>query len=84
MVVRPPWWLTWWAKLIYGLIGLLVLFALIGLYLKKKRKALEREDDDRVNKLFERREQARHQFAENTQIDPKKIGVNEEEEQLTT
>ncbi len=44
---------------------------------------MERENDNRVNKLFERREEARHQFAQNTRVDPRKIGINEEEERFT-
>lgn len=80
--IRPPFWLTWWAKLAYGIIGLLGVIGLIGLYLKKKKVALVRENDNRVNQLFEMREEARHQFADNTNVDPKKIGVNPEEEAL--
>ena len=41
-----------------------------------------RENDNRVNQLFEMREEARHQFAVGTNVDPKKIGVNPEEEAL--
>ncbi len=43
---------------------------------------MERENDARVNHLFELREEARHQFAENTQINPEKIAINAEEEKL--
>jgi len=80
--IRPPFWLTWWAKLVYCLIGLIGLIGLVGFYLKKKKAALVRENDNRVNRLFEMREEARHQFADNTNVDPKKIGVNPEEEVL--
>lgn len=52
------------------------------IYLKRKRRLLERENDNRVNQLFERREEARYLFAENTRIDPKEISVNPEEEAL--
>lgn len=41
-----------------------------------------RENDSRVNQLFEMREEARHQFAASTNVDPKKIGLNPEEEVL--
>lgn len=81
--ILPPWWLTWWAKLIYSLLAIFCLLCLLNLYLKHKRKKLERENDQRVNRLFELREEARHQFAESTNIDPQKIGVNSEEEDLT-
>ena len=59
-----------------GLIGA------IGFYLKKKRARLIAENDARVNRLFELREEARHQFAESANINPDKITVNAEEEKL--
>ncbi len=82
IVIRPPFWLTWWAKAIYGLIGLVALVVLVGYYIARRLAALERDNDDRVNRLFEMREEARHQFAESTNIDPTKIGINLEEENL--
>ena len=80
--IRPPWWLTWWMKMIYGIIGLMGLIGLIEFYLKKKRARLEAEAEERVNHLFELREQARKQFVDNVRIDASKIGVNSEEEAL--
>ena len=41
-----------------------------------------RENDNRVNRLFELRDAARRQFAENTAIDASKISANVEEEEL--
>lgn len=80
--IRPPFWLTWWAYLSYGLIVIIFLWKMLDLYLRRKRMALERENEIRVNQLFELREEARHQFAENANIDPTKIGINPEEEAL--
>lgn len=82
VTILPPWWLTWWAKLVYCVLGLMGLMGLVGYYLKRKKAALVRENDDRVNRLFEMREEARHQFADNTNVDPSRIGVNPEEEAL--
>ena len=82
VVIHPPFWLTWWAKFAYVLVGCFLLAFGIASYLKRKRQKLERENDQRVNQLFELREEARHQFAENTNIDPQKISVNSEEEVL--
>ena len=82
LTIRPPFWLTWWAKLFYLLVGSAVIAFLLASYLKRKRQKMERENDRRVNQLFELREEARHEFAENTNIDPQKITVNSEEEQL--
>ena len=80
--ILPPWWLTWWMKMVYGLIGLMGLMGFIGFYLKRKRARLEAEAEERVNHLFELREQARHQFVENVRIDASKIGIDSEEEAL--
>ena len=80
--IRPPWWLTWWMKMIYGLICFMGFMGLMGYYLRRKRARLEAEAEQRVNQLFELREQARHQFVENVRIDASKIGVNSEEEVL--
>jgi AraC-like DNA-binding protein len=80
--IRPPFWLTWWAKTLYALLLCALIAFLLTLYLKKKKAVLVRENDNRVNQLFEMREEARHQFAAGTNVDPKKIGVNPEEEAL--
>ena len=80
--ILPPWWLTWWAKLIYCLLTLLILLTLLTYYLKRKRAALERENNERVNRLFELRDEARRQFSESTTIDASKISANVEEEEL--
>ncbi|MBQ6063891.1 MAG: helix-turn-helix domain-containing protein [Prevotella sp.] len=82
VVILPPWWLTWWAKLTYSLIGFMGLIGLIRLYLRWKKAQMERENEKKVNHLFELREEARHQFAENVNIDPSKISINKEEEEL--
>ena len=84
IVIRPPLWLTWWAKIIYAFVALLGFIGIMSLYLKKKRARLIAENDARVNRLFELREEARHQFAESANIDPDKITVNAEEEKLVS
>ena len=81
-VIRPPWWLTWWARLACLLAGLMLLIWLMSIYLRRKRARLIAENDQRVNRLFELREEARHQFAESANIRPDKITVNAEEEKL--
>ena len=68
----------------YSLIVLAVLATLIVLYLKRKKAQLERENEAKVNRLFELREEALHQFAENVNIDPSKISINKEEEELVS
>lgn len=68
----------------YGLIALVVLATLIALYLKRKKTQLEQENEAKVNRLFELREEARHQFAVNVNINPGKISINKEEEELVS
>jgi len=81
-VITPPWWLTWWAKLLYGLLALALLIVLTNIYLQRRKAKLERENEQRVNRLFELREEARHQFCESVNIAPDKISVNAAEEKL--
>jgi len=83
-LISPPWWCTWWAKTGYVFVVLMGLIGLINLYLKKKRARLIAENDAQVNRLFELRQEARHQFAESANIAPDKITVNTEEEKLVS
>lgn len=82
--ICPPWWLSWWMKIVYGLVAVLMIMGLISFYLQKKKAKLKRENDARVNHLFELREEARHQFAESANISPDKITINAEEEKLVS
>ena len=81
-VIRPPLWLTWWAKSLYVAAALALVTAGVALYVKRKRRQLQREDDERVNRLFELRAEARHQFAVHTHVDPQKVGLTADEEAL--
>lgn len=82
VIIHPPFWLTWWAKAIYAIIAISTIIGLVAFYLRNKRKKLERENDVKVHQLFELREEARHQFAQSANIDPQKIGINPQEEDL--
>lgn len=81
-VISPPLWLTWWAKTLYVLIALAVLAGAVREYLRRKRQKMLREQEQRVNQLFEVREQARRQFAQSVQVDPKSLAANAEEQQF--
>ena len=83
-VICQPWWFTWWAKMLYCCLVLSIAGRLIALYLKKKKAKMEYENDQRVNRLFELREEARHQFAESANIAPEKITINAEEEKMVS
>lgn len=80
--IRPPWWLTWWTKALYALITLGATGALVALYLKRKKARIIAENDERVNRLFELRDEARHRFAENVSINPEALTTDAEEEQF--
>lgn len=80
--IRLPWWLTWWAKALYALIILGTTGTLVTLYLKRKKARLIAENDERVNRLFELRDEARHRFAENVNTNPEALTTNAEEEQF--
>ncbi|MBQ9191796.1 MAG: helix-turn-helix domain-containing protein [Bacteroidaceae bacterium] len=80
--IRPPLWLTWWAKLLYALFTVLFVVGVLSFYLRHRRRQMERENEARVNQLFELREEARHQFAQAVNIDPGKIAASHEEEVL--
>jgi transcriptional regulator GlxA family with amidase domain len=43
---------------------------------------MERINEERINRLFELRDEARHQFAQSVSIVPEKISTNKEEEKL--
>lgn len=69
-VIRPPLWLTWWAKALYLLMAVAMLLAAVHLYIRQRRQKLERENEERVNRLFELREEARRQFAHTAGLAP--------------
>lgn len=80
--ILPPLWATWWAKALYALGAIALLVLGVGMYLKKRRMQMERNNEERVNQLFELRDEARHQFAQSVNIEPAKIAANKAEEAL--
>lgn len=80
--IRPPLWLTWWAKTLYVLAALAICVALMSEYLRRKREKMQRENEQRINQLFELREQARHQFAEAVEIDPERLVTGAEDQKI--
>lgn len=64
ITILPPWWLTWWAKLIYTIIGLLGVYALIQWQTKVQRKKLERVN--RLNQRLQQIDKLKDQFLANT------------------
>ena len=81
-IINPPLWFTWWAKLLYFLIATAIIMPLAHWYITTKKEKLRRENEQRVNQLFELREEARHQFAQSVEINPERITTNNEEKQL--
>ncbi len=82
LTVEPPLWLSWWAKVIYALVFIFCLSAGLRLYLKRQEKRMAKDNDERVNRLFELREVARENFAHNVNVRPEKLAATEEEKDL--
>lgn len=80
--ISAPWWLTWWARLLYVLTASALVVYGLHRYLSRRKKRLERDNDERVNRLFELRAEARHRFAQSVSIEPENIGINKDEELL--
>ena len=80
--ISAPWWLTWWARLLYVLTAATLVVYGLHRYLTKRKERLERDNDERVNRLFELRAEARHRFAQSVCIEPENIGINKDEELL--
>ncbi len=80
--IIPPWWQSWWAKSLYILLSFSCVILLIHFYLKRRKVKLERDNEEKVNRLFEIRSEARHRFAHSVNIEPGKITANKEEEDL--
>lgn len=66
--IVPPLWLTWWARALYLLLGSMLAVGLIHIYIRNRRRKLERENEARVNRLFELREEARRRFAQSVEV----------------
>ena len=80
--ISAPWWLTWWARLLYVLTAAALVIYSLHRYIRRRQKRLERDNDERVNRLFELRAEARHRFAQSVSIEPENIGINKDEELL--
>lgn len=80
--IEPPLWLTWYAKTFYALAVVMLMSLAMRQYLRRKARKMEKDNDERVNRLFEMRSEARHQFAKNTNVSPEKLTVNEAEQKL--
>ncbi len=80
ITVHPPLWLTWWAIMSYMLIGILVSAKIFNIYFNHRKKVMEAENENRINKLFELRSQANYQFAQNTNAVTEKLVDSSNEE----
>ncbi|QYA27137.1 GHKL domain-containing protein [Gramella sp. MT6] len=52
--IVPPWWKTWWAYLLYGLLAILILYSIIqyrSQWLKKENRILEERVSERTAQL---------------------------------
>ncbi|WP_170110628.1 hybrid sensor histidine kinase/response regulator [Flavilitoribacter nigricans] len=59
--ILPPWWLTWWAKAFYGLIGLVLVWTVIRsrtAALEKRQKVLEQTVREKTAEVVQQKERA--------------------------
>lgn len=82
IIVHRPFWLSAWAIVLYVLLTLLALSALALWYRRRTRALLEKQNDERVNRLFLLRQEARHRFAQSVNVTAKDITANSREEEL--
>lgn len=80
--VSPPWWWSWWAIALYILFVATLSTYAISRYLKYRRQQLEHENEAKVNKLFELQIEAHHNFAQNVQMETKKLEGQHEQSNL--
>ena len=69
-------------KILYILIVASCIAGILGEYLRRKREKIQRENERRINELFELREEAQHQFAQAVDIDPNRLTSNIEEQKM--
>ncbi len=77
--VLPPFWLSVWAKATYVLLAVLAVLLAIRLYMRRLRCKIDKENEEKVHRLFELREEARHQFAQNLHVNAQKLSATHEE-----
>ena len=82
VIMRPPFWRTWWAYTFYALVLTMAAVGTAIWYRRRTRAALEAMNDERVNRLFLLREEARHRFAQNVRVTAKEIAADSREEEL--
>lgn len=66
----------------YVLGTLVLLFAVSTIYFRRRKAKMERENEEKVNRMFELREAAHKQFASAVNVEADKIGANGEEDAL--
>lgn len=69
IVIRPPWWLTWWAYCIYALVGIGFFLIIIRFRTKRlidKQKKLEKTVSERTVELVKQKELVEHKNKEIT------------------
>lgn len=82
IIVRRPFWWSAWAMVFYAFSIVLAAAWLAVWYRRRTKAALEAQNDERVNRLFLLREEARHRFAQEVNVTAKEIAANSREEEL--
>jgi hypothetical protein len=66
-IVHPPWWLTWWAKMLWGALFITILYSIYGIRLtglEQQKKKLEQTVNERTTKVVQQKEEIENQAEE--------------------
>ena len=88
-VIHPPWWYTWWAKVIYAILFSLLIFSFIKwrtTKLKQRQKELEQTVKERTHEIQEANEELNQQneeiIAQRDEIEQQKDMVVKQKEEI--
>jgi signal transduction histidine kinase/ligand-binding sensor domain-containing protein len=65
--ISPPWWYTWWARVVYVIIGILLIIMIVRLRtanLKQRQKELEQKIEERTAEIQDKNEELSQQKEE--------------------
>jgi len=88
--IKPPWWHSWWARSTYGLLGILLVIALIQwrtFSLRKRQKELENTVQERTLEISEKNEelnlQNEHLASQRDEIQDQKDRIEKQKQAIT-
>lgn len=86
VIIKPPWWLTWWAKITWIVLFITILYAAYKLRvatLNKQKKKLEETVESRTAEVVHQKNEIESQAEELKVINQKLVNLGEFKEALT-